>query len=129
MEFLPDGRTRIGLGAGREPIELGLPNWGQFKEFRLASVDLGEESTRLAIEAAELPEGSDERRAAFRAADEKAETLVVDWWRMVVSGIGKGQLPDDVNDWPVELIAGRRIIPLIEHWKNVPLDRGAETPT
>jgi len=126
MEFLQDGRTRIDCGDGGDILELKLPNYGQFKEWRLRSVDIGEESIRLAEEAAQLPEGSDERREAFRAADEKAEVMIAGFWRDVAAQLGNRTLPDDIATWPIELVVGRKINPLLAHWKADPLDRGAQ---
>lgn len=94
-------------------VTLRRPGLGAFKALRLAAAEM---TTRV-------NEAVDEQEDA----EDVAETLILDWWRLCFARLGPADfvVPDDLDAWPVWAVYGQGVVAsMIGHWRAVPLDRG-----
>lgn len=124
MEFLDDGRIMIDLEDGSEEIELRRPKYGAYKRFRLSVLQMGRD-TNEALKKAQALDNDEAKEVAMMEVDDLATSRLVDLWRDITLTLGSRPLPEDVDDWPLDLIIGQNVVArTLEHWRTRPLDRG-----
>jgi hypothetical protein len=98
-----------------------------------------EELRELARLASEPAEGEEERTALTATEiNERFQTFqaesVAAWWRLCIegnerwAGLGDAKLPDDIEEWPYELLVSPAARELLQHFQSLPLARGAQPP-
>lgn len=144
-DFRKDGTTLVFIDGAQH--RLRRPKYGEFKRLRALLEDVQDETLRLTQKATEgRPEkpadnAPNEERTAYalavrsstRELTDGIEELNIRWVRAVfngdeehrLTGLSTPHLPDDSDDWPSWLIAGKFVTDLVNHWRAVPLARGA----
>lgn len=124
MEFLDDGRITIDLEDGSEDITLKRPKYGAYKRFRLAVLQMSRD-TNEALKKATALDNDEAKEVAMAEVDDLATARLVDLWRDITATLGDRPLPENVDDWPLDLLIGQNVISrTLEHWRTRPLDRG-----
>lgn len=146
-EFMGDGTLRVHIA--NERYTLRRPRVGEYKRLREYRYEVEDEKLQN-LRGALLPgepepaEGTDELRAqrlertlATRRAGREAavanEKLEAAWVRTVfegdperrLEGLCSRALPDDEDEWPLWLAQPDFATQLFNHWRSVPLARGA----
>jgi hypothetical protein len=130
----PFGRWEITIEGKK--VTLRRPTAGEFKDFQLRLLDLQDENREIKQLRERLKDGEvDEAtaEAAAAALDPKVQRESVDWaWehiggfmRHVIDTLAEGgSLPDDQDDWPMELLDPRTPGAFVQHWRGDPLVPG-----
>lgn len=107
------------------------PSMGAYKRLRAEIEKINRGRDELSRELiAEEDVGPNEMTSRINAY---TEDHLLDLWKLVIVGndsyrgqvAGDARPPEDVNDWPLYLIANESMQQALAHWKTVPLARGA----
>lgn len=152
MDFKPDGTITIDLDDDGDLLILKRPKYNQLKRFRLLQSEMNENVEKARAELVpEKPadDADDDTKTAYTKAiaeatqslEDVAAGLIFAWWRLVIlgdeqtKGLGSRGLPSD-DDLPYYMVGGvvrddeglvvaTILQKVIDHWRTVPLDRGA----
>jgi hypothetical protein len=124
MEFLDDGRITIDLEDGSDKITLNRPKYGAYKRFRLAVLAMSRDTSE-ALKKAQALDNDEAKEVATMEVDELATNRLVDLWSDIARTLGNRPLPEDVDQWPLDLLIGQNVVAnTLEHWRTRPLARG-----
>lgn len=110
--------------------ELGRPKWGQYKRIRDAFKSLTPLDTRRVeiaggIEELSGPEQMAAMTELLDLTDQLAECKVA-VFQLMFRELSDQQLPEDADEWESWLLTDDSLLPeIMEHWRTVPLARGA----
>lgn len=144
VTFLRGGGIRLDL-EGRQ-LRLRRPSFGQLRELRLALEDLEWEledltednrvaSAKWKADAEAIAADAPDRRArlaairaesreAARAYDAATDAAYLGWWRQAIEALSDDGTPAD-DDMPSWVVNHRLVTQVLNHWRAVPLGRGA----